>query len=421
MLTATIEDGIENGKAFTASLTITIEGTKAVEPSRSGTTTPSTEQSTQQKPPASNATTTPEESNTEQTNKNETVNNENNTNQLPSTENNTNQATNNTNQVPNTGSNTNNQITTGVPDESGFVAVTDISFNDIAGLQPIAGGYAVTSDKSKQTILDLADSITSVNGVSVHTGVKVFPENATNKTVKWSVEKGSPIATTTPGSINMIPSGKIGVLNNTTNKLTLGTNASGTFTVSAVVKDGLGEGVDFVKRITIQVSPQNTTTNVPSTSTPSTTTPNTNTTTPVQQMPANTIQASGKQVVSVGTTEVGTSSTNSAGGGTSSKTTTYTENERNLDSTISNSDVSIEFSGECKKGISLPLRAVSKSTRQQYTDVDWEIVDDGGTNARIVNNNLLRATNTGTVTVRAIVYTSSGERMVCTEDIKVSN
>ena len=323
--------------------------------------------------------------------------------------------------MPNTGSNTNNQITTGVPDESGFVAVTDISFNDIAGLQPIAGGYAVTSDKSKQTILDLADSITSVNGVSVHTGVKVFPENATNKTVKWSVEKGSPIATTTPGSINMIPSGKIGVLNNTTNKLTLGTNASGTFTVSAVVKDGLGEGVDFVKRITIQVSPQNTTTNVPSTSTPSTTTPNTNTTTPVQQMPANTIQASGKQVVSVGTTEVGTSSTNSAGGGASSKTTTYTENERNLDSTISNSDVSIEFSGECKKGISLPLRAVSKSTRQQYTDVDWEIVDDSGTNARIVNNNLLRATNTGTVTVRAIVYTSSGERMVCTEDIKVSN
>jgi hypothetical protein len=419
-LTAIVKNGIKGGD-FTAYLTITIEETKAVEPSRSGTTTPSTQQSTQQKPPASNATTTPEESNTEQTNKNETVNNENNTNQLPSTENNTNQATNNTNQVPNTGSNTNNQITTGVPDESGFVAVTDISFNDIAGLQPIAGGYAVTSDKSKQTILDLADSITSVNGVSVHTGVKVFPENATNKTVKWSVEKGSPIATTTPGSINMIPSGKIGVLNNTTNKLTLGTNASGTFTVSAVVKDGLGEGVDFVKRITIQVSPQNTTTNVPSTSTPSTTTPNTNTTTPVQQMPANTIQASGKQVVSVGTTEVGTSSTNSAGGGASSKTTTYTENERNLDSTISNSDVSIEFSGECKKGISLPLRAVSKSTRQQYTDVDWEIVDDGGTNARIVNNNLLRATNTGTVTVKAIVYTSSGERMVCTEDIKVSN
>ena len=405
------------GKPYTATLTIDVTVPKVtVKPE-----TLTTEQNASQKAPASNATTTPEESNTEQTNKNETVNNENNTNQLPSTENNTNQATNNTNQVPNTGSNTNNQITTGVPDESGFVAVTDISFNDIAGLQPIAGGYAVTSDKSKQTILDLADSITSVNGVSVHTGVKVFPENATNKTVKWSVEKGSPIATTTPGSINMIPSGKIGVLNNTTNKLTLGTNASGTFTVSAVVKDGLGEGVDFVKRITIQVSPQNTTTNVPSTSTPSTTTPNTNTTTPVQQMPANTIQASGKQVVSVGTTEVGTSSTNSAGGGTSSKTTTYTENQRNLDSTISNSDVSIEFSGECKKGISLPLRAVSKSTRQQYTDVDWEIVDDGGTNARIVNNNLLRATNTGTVTVRAIVYTSSGERMVCTEDIKVSN
>lgn len=410
VLTAIVDNGLGEEKPYTATLTVTIEA--------SGVTT---RQNASQKAPASNAATTPEESNTEQTNKNETVNNENNTNQLPSTENNTNQATNNTNQVPNTGSNTNNQITTGVPDESGFVAVTDISFNDIAGLQPIAGGYAVTSDKSKQTILDLADSITSVNGVSVHTGVKVFPENATNKTVKWSVEKGSPIATTTPGSINMIPSGKIGVLNNTTNKLTLGTNASGTFTVSAVVKDGLGEGVDFVKRITIQVSPQNTTTNVPSTSTPSTTTPNTNTTTPVQQMPANTIQASGKQVVSVGTTEVGTSSTNSAGGGASSKTTTYTENQRNLDSTISNSDVSIEFSGECKKGISLPLRAVSKSTRQQYTDVDWEIVDDGGTNARIVNNNLLRATNTGTVTVRAIVYTSSGERMVCTEDIKVSN
>ena len=421
VLTATIEDGIENGKAFTASLTITIEKTDPVKSSGTGTKTSSTEQNASQKAPASNATTTPEESNTEQTNKNETVNNENNTNQLPSTENNTNQATNNTNQVPNTGSNTNNQITTGVPDESGFVAVTDISFNDIAGLQPIAGGYAVTSDKSKQTILDLADSITSVNGVSVHTGVKVFPENATNKTIKWSVEKGSPIATTTPGSINMIPSGKIGVLNNTTNKLTLGTNASGTITLSAVVKDGSGEGVDFVKQVTIQISPQSTTTNVPSTSTPSTTTPNTNTTTPVQQMPANTIQASGKQVVSVGTTEVGTSSTNSAGGGTSSKTTTYTENQRKLDSTISNSDVSIEFSGECKKGISLPLRAVSKSTRQQYTDVDWEIVDDGGTNARIVNNNLLRATNTGTVTVRAIVYTSSGERMVCTEDIKVSN
>ncbi|USF29229.1 S-layer homology domain-containing protein [Clostridium sp. MD294] len=416
VLTATIEGGTAENQAFIAHLTITIEKTDPVKSPGTGTTTPSTEQSTQQKPPASNATTTPEESNTEQTNKNETVNNENNTNQLPSTENNTNQATNNTNKLPSTGSNTNNQITTGVPDENGFVAVTDISFDDIAGLQPIAGGYAVTSDKSRQTILDLADSITSVNGVSVHTGVKVFPENATNKTVKWSVEKGSPIATAAAGGVNMIPSGKIGVLNNTTNKLTLGTNVSGTFTVSAVVKDGSGEGVDFVKQVTIQVSPQSTTTNVPNT-----TTPNTSTTTPTQQMPANTIQSSTRQVVSVGTTEVGTSSTNSAGGGTSSKTTTYTENERKLDSTISNADVSIEFSGECKKGISLPLRAVSKSTRQQYTDVDWEIAYDGGTDAKIVNNNRLRATNTGTVTVRAIVYTSSGERMVCTKDIRVSN
>ena len=406
---------------YTAILTInaTAEGTD--ETGGSGSETPpATKQNAVQKVPAAN-TAPSTENNTEQTNTNQATNAGSNTNQATNNNNNAVQTPNNSNNAVQVPSDTSNQITTGTPDENGFVAVTDISFNDIAGLQPIAGGYAVTSDKSKQTILDLADSITSVNGVSVHTGVKVFPENATNKTVKWSVEKGSPIATTTPGSINMIPSGKIGVLNNTTNKLTLGTNASGTFTVSAVVKDGLGEGVDFVKRITIQVSPQNTTTNVPSTSTPSTTTPNTNTTTPVQQMPANTIQASGKQVVSVGTTEVGTSSTNSAGGGASSKTTTYTENERKLDSTISNSDVSIEFSGECKKGISLPLRAVSKSTRQQYTDVDWEIVDDGGTNARIVNNNLLRATNTGTVTVRAIVYTSSGERMVCTEDIKVSN
>lgn len=411
----------KDGVKYTAILTInaTAEGTD--ETGGSGSETPpATKQNAVQKVPAAN-TAPSTENNTEQTNTNQATNAGSNTNQATNNNNNAVQTPNNSNNAVQVPSDTSNQITTGTPDENGFVAVTDISFNDIAGLQPIAGGYAVTSDKSKQTILDLADSITSVNGVSVHTGVKVFPENATNKTVKWSVEKGSPIATTTPGSINMIPSGKIGVLNNTTNKLTLGTNASGTFTVSAVVKDGLGEGVDFVKRITIQVSPQNTTTNVPSTSTPSTTTPNTNTTTPVQQMPANTIQASGKQVVSVGTTEVGTSSTNSAGGGTSSKTTTYTENQRNLDSTISNSDVSIEFSGECKKGISLPLRAVSKSTRQQYTDVDWEIVDDGGTNARIVNNNLLRATNTGTVTVRAIVYTSSGERMVCTEDIKVSN
>ena len=414
VLTATIKDGKGKDMPFVATLTISIEASGVT----SGTgTTPSTKQGVPQKAPASNEVTTPEESNTEQTNQNEAVNNENNTNQIP---NNTNQMPNTENNAVQAPSNTNNEITTGVPDENGFVAVADISFNDIAALQPITGGYAVTSDKSKQTILDLADSIAVVNGVSVHTGVKVLPENATNKTVKWTVEKDSPIATTTSESINMIPSGKIGVLNTSTNKLTLGTNTSGTITLSAVVKDGKGEGVDFVKQITIQVSPQSTTTNVPNTNT-GTTTPNTNTTTPVQQMPSNTIQAATRQVVSVGTTQIGTSTTNSAGGSTASKTTTYTENQRKLDSTISNSDVSIEFSGECKKGISLPLRAVSKSTRQQYTDVDWEIAEDGGTNAKIVNNNRLRATNTGTVTVRAIVYTSSGERMVCTEDIRVSN
>lgn len=407
----------KDGVKYTAILTInaTAEGTD--ETGGSGSETPpATKQNAVQKVPAAN-TAPSTESNTEQTNTNQVTNAGSNTNQATNNNNNAVQTPNNSNNAVQAPSDTSNQITTGTPDENGFVAVTDISFNDIAGLQPIAGGYAVTSDKSKQTILDLLDNTTTVNGVSVHTGVKVFPENATNKTVKWTVEKGSPIAITTPGSINMIPSGKIGVLNNTTNKLTLGTNVSGTFTVSAVVKDGLGEGADFVKQVTIQVTPQGTIINTPNTSTPST-----NTTTPVQQMPANTIQSSTRQVVSVGTTEVGTSSTSSAGGGSSSKTTTYTENERKLDSTISNSDVNIEFSGECKKGISIRLKAVSKSTRQQYTDVDWEIADDGGTNAKIgLTDGLLRASNTGTVTVRAIVYTSSGERMVCTKDIRVSN
>lgn len=403
-LTAVVRNGIKDGD-FVAYLTITIEKTDPVVPKNAV-----------QKAPAAN-TAPSTENNTEQTNTNQATNAGSNTNQATNNNNNAVQTPNNSNNAVQAPSDTSNQITTGTPDENGFVAVTDISFNDIAGLQPIAGGYAVTSDKSKQTILDLLDNNTTVNGVSVHTGVKVFPENATNKIVKWTVEKGSPIAITTPGSINMIPSGKIGVLNNTTNKLTLGTNVSGTFTVSAVVKDGLGEGVDFVKQVTIQVTPQGTIINTLNTSTPST-----NTTTPVQQMPANTIQSSTRQVVSVGTTEVGTSSTSSAGGGSSSKTTTYTENERKLDSTISNSDVNIEFSGECKKGISIRLKAVSKSTRQQYTDVDWEIADDGGTNAKIgLTDGLLRASNTGTVTVRAIVYTSSGERMVCTKDIRVSN
>ena len=58
--------------------------------------------------------------------------------------------------------------------------------------------------------------------------------------------------------------------------------------------------------------------------------------------------------------------------------------------------------------------------QREYTDVDWEITDDGGTNARITSGNRLRATSTGTVTVTATIYTSSGT-MVCSTDISVSD
>ncbi len=133
-------------------------------------------------------------------------------------------------------------------------------------------------------------------------------------------------------------------------------------------------------------------------------------------MPSNTTQAVKKQVISVGDTSVGTSSVTSASASNTRNNTNVTSAARST----SSSDVRIETGGQCKKGISVPLKAISKSSQREYTDVDWEITDDGGTNARITSGNRLRATSTGTVTVTATIYTSSGT-MVCSTDISVSD
>ena len=432
--TAVVKDGLREGEDFVAKLTITVE---PIDPVKTPVTPtpPSTQTSSVAKAPsrvtASKPITTvndvPEESKTDTTNNNTsnvTDNNVTSNNASNATDNN---VTNN-NASNTTDNNTNNvvdnkQETTGVPDANGFVPVSDISFSDVIDLQATAqpNVYHVTSNSSQDTVVNLGEFINEVSGARA--GIKVLPTNATNQTVTWSVGRGTSVVPSTMSNTTFITG--IGRLNKETGTLKIEKNVTATLALVATIKGGVSEEIDFTKQITINISPTApvttpTTPNVPVTTpntTPSTSTPTT--TTPVNPMPANTTQATTRQVVSVGTTQVGTSSTQSAGT-SQAKTNVYEDNTKTLKSTISNDDVKIETSGQKKVGMGITLRAVSKSTQKEYTDVDWIVTDKGNTNADIKNGRL-RATKAGTVTVQAVVYTSTGDRMVCSTDITISN
>ena len=312
--------------------------------------------------------------------------------------------------------NENNTANTNTENQNNITAVTDIAFGDIRGLQaPIAPAttYNMTSSSSGNVVLYLADNTSTVNGITTHTGVKVLPENATYKNVTWKVKEGTLLAPSTVANIVNVTD--IGSLNQNTNTFTVNANASGTVTLVATIANGKGQNNNFVKELTIRITAPNNASQssvVPSDTTSSSTTSSNET-----SSSANMTKASARQVVSVGTTQVGTSSISSASGSQTSQSST----KNTTTSIINHSEVKIETSGQCRKNISIPLKAVSKTTQQEYTDVEWEIVDDGNTGAKISNKNRLRASKTGTVTVKATVYTPSNEKMECSTNIVISN
>ena len=302
----------------------------------------------------------------------------------------------------------------GIENQNNITAVTDIAFNDIVGLQaPIAPAtaYRMTSSSSGNVVLYLADNTSTVNGITTHTGVKVQPENATYKNVTWKVKEGTLLAPST--TANIVNVTNIGSLNQNTNTFTVNANASGTVTLVATVANGKAQNNDFVKELTINITAPNTQSDNAS----QTNTVQSSTTSDEKQPSANMTRATTRQVVSVGTTQVGTSSISSASG----SQTSQSKSTNTTTSIINHSEVKIETSAQCRKNISIPLKAVSKTTQQEYTDVEWEIVDDGNTDAKIYNKNRLRASKTGTVTVKATVYTPSNEKMECSTNIVISN
>lgn len=302
----------------------------------------------------------------------------------------------------------------GIENQNNITAVTDIAFNDIVGLQaPIAPAtaYRMTSSSSGNVVLYLADNTSTVNGITTHTGIKVQPENATYKNVTWKVKEGTLLAPST--TANIVNVTNIGSLNQNTNTFTVNANASGTVTLVATVANGKAQNNDFVKELTINITAPNTQLDNAS----QTNTVQSSTTSDEKQPSANMTRATTRQVVSVGTTQVGTSSISSASG----SQTSQSKSTNTTTSIINHSEVKIETSAQCRKNISIPLKAVSKTTQQEYTDVEWEIVDDGNTDAKIYNKNRLRASKTGTVTVKATVYTPSNEKMECSTNIVISN
>ena len=302
----------------------------------------------------------------------------------------------------------------GIENQNNITAVTDIAFNDIVGLQaPIAPAtaYRMTSSSSGNVVLYLADNTSTVNGITTHTGIKVQPENATYKNVTWKVKEGTLLAPST--TANIVNVTNIGSLNQNTNTFTVNANASGTVTLVATVANGKAQNNDFVKELTINITAPNTQSDNAS----QTNTVQSSTTSDEKQPSANMTRATTRQVVSVGTTQVGTSSISSASG----SQTSQSKSTNTTTSIINHSEVKIETSAQCRKNISIPLKAVSKTTQQEYTDVEWEIVDDGNTDAKIYNKNRLRASKTGTVTVKATVYTPSNEKMECSTNIVISN
>lgn len=376
------------GNSYSATLTITVNGT--VTPSSGGTTTSIDSSPTNiQSPSAGEASIGVISENT----------------------------TTNENVTPeNTITNENNTTNTNTENQNNITAVTDIAFSDIKGLQaPIAPAttYNMTSSSNENIVLYLADNKNTINGITTHTGVKVLPENATYKNVTWKVKEGTLLAPSTVA--NVVNVTNIGSLNQNTNTFTVNANASGTVTLVATIANGKGQNNNFVKELTIRITAPNNASQssvVPSDTTSSSTTSSNET-----SSSANMTKASARQVVSVGTTQVGTSSISSAGGSQTSQNST----KNTTTSIINHSEVKIETSGQCRKNISIPLKAVSKTTQQEYTDVEWEIVDDGNTGAKISNKNRLRASKTGTVTVKATVYTPSNEKMECSTNIVISN
>ncbi len=413
-LTARVADGLGEKQDYVATLTLTSPhgtGQKPVTPGTgdttgSGTSSASEEANTFDLPQ-------PSEDNTDEFNSiNDVVSNENNTeNNKDTVENESNK--NDVPQEDNKEQDNTNEIV--IP----FTAVSDINFDDINDLQKLPSNeYTITSNRTKQITLRLADSTSTVNGMTKHTGIKVLPTNATNQTVTWSAKN-----TTLTAIPNVVQVNGIGTLNQNSNIFIIDTNVSGTVTLVATIKNGKTEKDNFVKELVIHVNkPVSDTSNEIKDTTQkqsdesSKTTNSTSSNTTTNNMPSNTTQATKKQVISVGDTSVGTSSVTSASAANTKSNTNVTSAAKNT----SSSDVKIEVSGQCKKGISIPLKAVSKSSQREYTDVDWEITDDGGTNARITSGNRLRATSTGTVTITATVYTSSGT-MVCSTNISISD
>lgn len=413
-LEARIINGLAENQNYVATLILNIPkgtGQKPVTPGTgdttgSGTSSASEEANTFDLPQ-------PSEDNTDEFNSiNDVVSNENNTeNNKDTVENESNK--NDVLQEDNKEQDNTNEIV--IP----FTAVSDINFDDINDLQKLPSNeYTITSNRTKQITLRLADSTSTVNGMTKHTGIKVLPTNATNQTVTWSAKN-----TTLTAIPNVVQVNGIGTLNQNSNIFIIDTNVSGTVTLVATIKNGKTEKDNFVKELVIHVNkPVSDTSNEIKDTTQkqsdesSKTTNSTSSNTTTNNMPSNTTQATKKQVISVGDTSVGTSSVTSASAANTKSNTNVTSAAKNT----SSSDVKIEVSGQCKKGISIPLKAVSKSSQREYTDVDWEITDDGGTNARITSGNRLRATSTGTVTITATVYTSSGT-MVCSTNISISD
>lgn len=313
-----------------------------------------------------------------------------------------------------------------------FVAVNDISFSNITNLQaPIAPAteYVTVSQSSDSLVLHLEDTLGQ-------TGAKVLPENATNNEIVWAFKEGTQTVNGTTSNIITVPS--IATLDTQNNTLSIYPNVSGTLTLVATVENGKAESgtdTDFTKELTISISAP--TQNSTSTATNQTTqgaavqtsTPSyTNTGAGLPMMPsgsqnnvntgANMVQATQKQVVSVGTTAVGTSSVSSA----QPKDADKNENgyAAHVPNNTPNTDIKIEAVGQGKKGTNIPLRAISKTTGKEYTDVEWAVTDDNNTNSKIVDGNKLRAQNSGVVTVTVTVYTPSGEKWLRSINVVIS-
>jgi len=91
-------------------------------------------------------------------------------------------------------------------------------------------------DDSFVPVINIAEVKTSVPVGTVSLGGKVVPSNATNKTIKWSIQPGGDIEATISGD-------------------SLTTTWDGFVKVRATIENGLAEGIDYTKNFTISVDP----------------------------------------------------------------------------------------------------------------------------------------------------------------------